>query len=457
MERKYLDNLIEWKNDKNKKPLLVLGARQVGKTYLIEKLFAKNFYKNSYLRIDCSNEPEFVDYILKNPNLEKTIDYIQIKYNFHLDENHLLIIDEAQECLPIIQLMKQFCEKRREIPLIVTGSLVRIRIRRNAHKRGGFAEKSFLFPVGKINRLNIYPLTFDEFLLNYSKNTYEYVKSCFESKKEIDKMTHELLMDIFHDYLFVGGMPEVVDTFLKNKNNKLNAYTDSLNVIKDIYSDYLSDMELYQASDESILRSRMIFNNIYSQLNKENKNFKTTIIDKKFKNRDLFTPIEWLLTTNIVYKASQLKEHVTSPLISPNESLYRLYLSDMGLFTYQSGLNTKSFYLNKNNSLSGIYYENYVSIELSARYNKLFYWKGKRDSELEFILDYQGRIIPLDVKKNKGNLNSLEEFRSHNNVDIAIKVSTNNFGYDKEKKILTIPFYYFSFFLNDLNDNKFNY
>ena len=457
MERKYLDNLIKWKNSKNRKPLLVFGARQVGKTYLIEKLFAEKFYKNNYLRLDCSNEPEFVEYVTKNSNLEKIIEYIQIKFNFQLEENKLLIIDEAQECLPIIQLMKQFCEKRRDIPLIVTGSLVRIRIRRNAHKRGAFADKSFLFPVGKINRLNIYPLTFDEFLLNYSKNTYDYVKKCYENKKEIDSITHNLLMEIFHEYLFVGGMPEVVDTYLKSKDNKLNAYTNSLSIIKDIYSDYLSDMELYQASDESILRSRMIFNNIYTQLNKENKNFKTTIINKKFKNRDLFTPIEWLLTANIVYKSSQLKEHITSTLISPSESLYRLYLSDMGLFTYQSGLNAKSFYLDKNNSLSGVYYENYVSIELSSRDIKLFYWKGKRDSEFEFILDYQGRIIPLDVEKGKGSLSSLKEFRTHNNVDVVLKVSSNNFGFDKEMKILTIPFYYFSFFLNDLSEFKFNY
>lgn len=311
--------------------------------------------------------------------------------------------------------------------------------------------------VGKINQLNIYPLTFDEFLLNYNKNTYDYVKKCYENKKEIDSITHNLLMEIFHEYLFVGGMPEVVDTYLKSKDNKLNAYTNSLSIIKDIYSDYLSDMELYQASDESILRSRMIFNNIYTQLNKENKNFKTTIINKKFKNRDLFTPIEWLLTANIVYKSSQLKEHITSTLISPSESLYRLYLSDMGLFTYQSGLNAKSFYLDKNNSLSGVYYENYVSIELSSRDIKLFYWKGKRDSEFEFILDYQGRIIPLDIKKGKGSLSSLKEFRTHNNVDVVLKVSSNNFGFDKETKILTIPFYYFSFFLNDLSEFKFNY
>ncbi len=168
-ERKYLNDLLKWKDDEDRKPLLVLGARQVGKTYLIEELFAKEYYKNNYLKIDCSNELDFVEYVFKNDNLAKVLEYIQIHYDFIPDKNHLLFFDEAQECLPIIKMMKHFCELKREIPVIVSGSLVRIKINRYAHKRGGYANKSFLFPVGKINRLIIYPLTFDEFIYNYKK------------------------------------------------------------------------------------------------------------------------------------------------------------------------------------------------------------------------------------------------------------------------------------------------
>ena len=120
----------------------------------------------------------------------------------------------------------------------------------------------------------------------------------------------------------------------------------------------------------------------------------------------------------------------------------------MGLFTFQSGMDAKTFVTNKKNALSGIFYENYLSIELVARGYGLFYWKGKRDSELEFLLDLKGRIIPLDAKKAKGSLNSIEEYRSHNPRDIVIKVSANQLGYDEKQKILTVPYYCFSLLLD---------
>lgn len=450
MDRKYLKNLIGWLNDDDRKPLLVLGARQVGKTYLIKDLFAEQYFKNSYLRIDCSDDDDFVNYVFKNDNLSKVLDYIQVHYDFIPDKNHLLIIDEAQECLPIIKMMKHFCENRRDIPLIVSGSLVRIKINRQAHKKGGFADRSFLFPVGKINELIIYPLTFDEFVFNYKNNSYDYLKKCFENKTVIDEKIHIELMNMFNDYLFLGGMPEVVNTFIKNKDNKIVAYEKASSKLKEIYSNYLSDMELYQASPESILKSRLIYRNIYSQLNKENKNFKCSQINEKYKTRDVLTPIEWLITSNIVNKSYLVKEHVTSPLIESEDSLYRLYLSDMGLFTYQSGVNAKSFIIDKNNSLSGIYYENYISTELVARGYNLFYWKGKRDSEFEFVIDINGSLIPIDSKKGKGSLNSINEFRAHNKNNLVIKVSSNNYGYDEKNKILTLPFYFFPFYLNSI-------
>ena len=449
MERKYLANLLEWNSDEDRKPLLVLGARQVGKSYLIEELFAKEYYKNRYLRIDCSDDTDFVNFAMRNDSLDKVLDYIQIHYDFIPDANHLLIFDEAQECLPIIKMMKHFCERKRDIPLIVSGSLVRIKIHRHTHKRGGLADKGFLFPVGKINQLIVYPLTFDEFLLNYKKPTYDFLLEHYQNKKSIPTDLHQELLRIFNNYLFVGGMPESVQTFLRHKENPTIAYEKTSARIKEIYSNYLSDMELYQVSAESIMKSRLIFRNIFSQLNKENKNFKYSEINEKYRSRDVATPIEWLQTANIVNKAHLVKEHVTSPLIEDEDSLFRLYLSDVGLFTYQSGLNAKTFASSKDNALSGIYYENFVACELAARGIELFYWKGKQDSELEFLLNVDGEILPIDVKKTKGSLKSMQEFRSHNKRSTIIKVSANQYGYNEEHDILTIPYYFFSFFLNE--------
>ncbi len=449
MERKYIDDLIKWNSDPYRKPLLVYGARQVGKSYLIENLFAKKYYKDRYLKIDLSNETDFVDFVNDNSNLEKTLNYIKLHYDFTPDKDHLLFFDEAQECPSIVKMMKHFCENRRDIPLIVSGSLVRLKIKRDAAK----TNKSFLFPVGKINTLYVFPLTFDEFLYNFSKNKYDYVKECYKNKIAIDKKIHEELLDIFRTYMFIGGMPEVVDIFLNYKEDEILACQKANKKTKELYGDYLNDMALYQTSSESIIRSRLIYESIYKQLNKESKNFKISQVIEKAKNRDVENPYFWLTTANVVYKSFCLKERITSPLIKEEDSLFRFYLSDMGMFAYQSGINYKTFLMDKDNSLSGIFYENYLATELKARDIDLFYWKGKRNSELEFIINIGSNIIPIDVKRGRSKLESLEEFRAHNKRNTAIKISSNIYGYNKEQDILTLPFYYVPFFLDEIKEN----
>ena len=448
MNRKYLTKLEEWINKPDRKPLMIWGARQVGKSYLVEELFAKKYFKGRYLKIDLSDEVDFVEYADNNSNLEKVLEYIELHYHFIPDKNHLLFFDEAQECPSIVKMMKQFCEKRRDIPLIVSGSLVRLRMQRD-NKKG---DKKFLFPVGKINQLYVFPMTFDEFLMNYDQNTYEYVKRKFETKEDIDKYIHQELMDIFRTYMFVGGMPEAVDSFLRYKDKKVQAYKEANEKIQEIYDDYLADMGLYQTSTESMIRSRLIYKDIYKQLNKENENFKISQTIKNAKNRDVINPYFWLTTARIVLQSFCLKEKVTLPLIEEGSSLFRLYLSDVGMFTYQSGLSYEQFLLDKDNALSGIYYENYVATELVARRYPLLYWKGKRNSEFEFVININNSIVAIDAKRGRNSLDSIEEFRSHNKKDLIIKVSSNQYGYDDKQKILTLPFYFFSFYLDSLND-----
>ena len=450
MERKYLTKLEEWIKKPNRKPLMVWGARQVGKSYLVEELFAKKYFGDRYLKLDLSDEDDFVEYAENNSNLEKVLDYIELHYHFVPDKEHLLFFDEAQECPSIVKMIKQFCEKRRDIPLIVSGSLVRLRIHRDSKK----ANKKFLFPVGKMNQLYVYPMTFDEFLLNYDSNMHEYVKRKFESKGPIDQYIHQELMDVFRTYMYVGGMPEAVQTFLDYKDKKIQAYKETSERIQEIYDDYLADMGLYQTSSESIIRSRLIYKDIYKQLNKENENFKISNTIENAKNRDMINPYFWLTTANVVLQSFCLKEKITLPLIEGENSIFRFYLSDVGMFTHQSGLNYERFLIDKDNALSGIYYENYIATELVARRYPLFYWKGKRSSEFEFIMNIDNSIVAIDAKRGKSNLNSLEEFRSHNKTDLVIKVSSNQYGYNEAQKLLTLPFYFFSFYLNGLESNS---
>ena len=446
MERIALQKLIDWNDNKRKKPLIVWGARQVGKTYLVEELFAKKYYKNNYIYVDCKKEDEIREFCSKTANAEKIIEYISLRKGRQINEKTLLIFDEVQECSNIISSLKYFCQDFREIPVIATGSMVRIKLQRETHKRGSRENDKFLFPVGKINQITIYPMTFDEFLMNSNKILYDTIKKAYESKQPLNKQIHELAMEQVYKYLLVGGMPEAVEAYI-DRDNLLEARE----ILKVLYDNYLSDMELYQASQEAVLRSRVLFQNIYRELNKESKNFYPGLIEERSKTRDYATSIQWLTMAHIVNQSFQLKEHITTPLMPDSESSFRLFLGDIGMFSYQSGINAASFVSSeRENTLSGIFFENFVANELIAKEHKLFYWRGKASAELEFIIESNNKLYPLDVKKGRGTLNSLEKFSSHNKFDYAIKVSKNNYGFNLEQKLLTIPFYFIPFVAQDL-------
>lgn len=448
MERIALQKLIDWNNSKRKKPLIVWGARQVGKTYLVQEIFAKTYYKNNYIYVDCKKEDEIREFCSKTANAEKIIEYISLRKGKQINERTLLIFDEVQECPNIISSLKYFCQDFREIPVIATGSMVRIKLQRETHKRGSKDNDKFLFPVGKINQMTIYPMTFDEFLMNSNEMLYNAIKKAYKDKQPLDSQIHELAMEQVYKYLLVGGMPEAVEAYIDG-NNLLEARE----ILKVLYDNYLADMELYQASQEAVLRSRVLFQNIYRELNKESKNFSPGLIEEKGKTRDFATSIQWLTMAHIVNQSFQLKEHITMPLMPDNESNFRLFLGDIGMFSHQSGINAASFISSeRENTLSGIFFENFVANELIAKEHKLFYWRGKASSELEFIIESDNKLYPIDVKKGRGTLNSLKKFSNHNKFEYAIKVSKNNYGYNPEQKLLTIPFYFIPFVAKDLAD-----
>lgn len=444
MYRKYIENLKDWLNDPYRKPLIVWGARQVGKSYLLLELFAKTYFKDKFIYVDCKMDDNFNSFCENHSNPNDIIQYLSLDRNMTIDDNTLLIFDEVQECLPIVSMMKYFCQDYRKMPVIITGSMVRIKLKRNNK-----TNKDFLFPIGKINQLTIYPLNFEEFLINKNRTLYNTIVESYKNKQALDESIHNMALNAFYDYLLIGGMPEALNIYFET-----NSYQKAREVLKDLYSNYLSDMSLYQASPESIVRSRKIFENIFAQLNKESKNFSPSLIENKLKNRDLLYPIDWLSLAFIVYKSSLVKEAISLPLINSNESLYRLYLSDVGMFSYQSGVNPVSFISNNRNTLSGVFFENYIAIEMVNAGLNLFYWKGKNTAEFEFIVQDNDNIIPIDVKKNKGTLNSLEKFKNHNKYNYAVKISTNRYGFNEENRILTLPFYEAFLFFNDLKNKN---
>ena len=367
-----------------------------------------------------------------------------------LNEQTLLIFDEVQECPNILSSLKYFCQDYREIPVIATGSMVRIKLQRETHKRGARDNDKFLFPVGKINQMTVYPMTFDEFLMNSNQMLFDAVRNAYERRQPLERQIHELAMEHVYKYLLMGGMPEAVEAYIDG-----GSLLESREILKVLYDNYLADMELYQASQESVLRSRALFQNIYRELNRESKNFSPGLIEEKSKTRDYATSIQWLTMAHVVNQSFQLKEHVTMPLMPDSDSSFRLFLGDIGMFSYQSGINAASFVSSeRENTLSGIFFENFVANELIAKEHKLFYWRGKASAELEFIVESDNRLYPIDVKKGRGTLNSLEKFSNHNKFEYAIKVSKNNYGYDRDQKLLTIPLYFIPFAAKDLADGK---
>ena len=338
MERSALQELIQWNDNKRRKPLILWGARQVGKTYLIRDMFANTYYKENNIYVDFKKDDEIREFCSQTANAKKIAEYLSLLRGKQINENTLLVFDEIQECPNIISSLKYFCQDLSEIPVIATGSMVRIKIQRETNKRGSVNNGKFLFPVGKINQMTLYPLTFDEFLMNSNKMLYDAVLKAYESKTPLDSNIHELAMEQVYKYLLVGGMPEAVAAYIETDN-----FLTSREILMKLYDNYLADMQLYQSSSEAILRSHALFQNIYKELNKESKNFSPGLIERNSKTRDFATSIQWLTLAHIVNQSFQLKEHVTMPLIPDDLNSFRLYLADIGMFSYQSGINAASF------------------------------------------------------------------------------------------------------------------
>lgn len=433
MERTKISGLVSWLTKKHRKPLIVWGARQIGKTHLIKELFAKRYFKE-FIYIDVKKDDEARAFFSTTSDAAKYISYIETRFGKKLTKDVLLMFDEVQTCHQVLSALKYFCQDFPEIPVIATGSLVRLSLK---HSESENQDDAFLFPVGKVNSLFLYPVSFEEYLLNTNQVLLQTIREHYQTKTPMESFQHELAMNALHEYLTIGGMPEALDIFIQEKS-----YVDATDTLKEIYANYLSDMDTYNISSETILKTRNVYLNIFKQLNKENKNFKISQLEKGKSNRDYFNAYQWLELAQVVYRSRNMTGKITLPLQEEKEGLFRLYLSDVGIFTFQSQVSQADFFVrDRRNTLSGIFYENYVACELKSHELPLFYWTGKSTHEFEFITASGGKIYPIDVKKSKGGLNSLKEFRDYNGNCTAIKIASQNFGYNAEHDILTIPQY----------------
>lgn len=445
MKRIYEEQLLEWLHDDKRKPLMVLGARQVGKTHLIRHLFAEKYFAGNHLYIDLSNDEE-IRRIISEASSDTFLEYISRRWKKELGENTLLIFDEVQTCLPLVSLLKPICENRPDIPIIVTGSLVTLCLNREKDKRGKKKEsRERLYPVGKINTLHVSSLNYEEYLLNANPLLLEDIRKCYKEKEAVPLHIHTLAQKALFDYLSIGGMPEALDYYLKT-----GKYRKSRKILDDIYDTYIGDMSFNQSGEKDLLRTVAIYENIITMLGKESKDFHPSLIEKGKRTRDFLSPLEWLILSETVLSCHKTKDRVVTPLKKEEGSSFRLYFSDVGMFLHAGDISGEEFLLSDSNSLSGAFFENYVATELKHAGLPLFYWKGKNDAKFEFLLQENGKAIPIEVKKGNGSPRSLLAYDSHNKRDLCIKLSSGNLGYDKKKKLLSLPLYMACFLFKDI-------
>ena len=424
MKRYLIDKLVEWKNSEDRKPLILSGARQVGKTWLMME-FGKKYYKN-IAYITFYNNNRFKKVFEDDYDIKRIISNIEIETNISVDiHDTLIVFDEIQECPKALESLKYFCENAKEYNIIAAGSLL-----------GVFLHENISFPVGKVDEITLYPM-----------NYFEFLEACGE-----DKLCSELLnknfniigdfkekyIDLLKKYYYVGGMPEVVNEFVKNKNydkvrEKQNAI---LNQYVNDFSKHIKGIELG--------RVNQIWNSIPSQLLKENKKFIFNNIKNGARYKEFDIAIEWLRKSGLIYVINR----ITAPKIPLKSyaevSIFKIFLVDVGLLSALSEIDIKTL-LDGNNifvEFKGALAEQYVVEQLISMYNKnLFYYISDNNYyEIDFLMSINNEILPIEVKFGYNTKSkSLKYFIEKYNSKYAYKLSLNNCN--ATDKIRNIPLY----------------
>lgn len=436
MKRKIYNQLIEWKNNKINKPLLILGVRQCGKTYIINE-FCQNEYKN-YLKINLLERNDVVNLYKENINSEEKYKRLKAMINFDFDkENSILFIDEIQESEELISELKYFCEEHNNVRIICAGSLLGVKLKR--------LTKSF--PVGKVYIKNMYPMDFEEYLIANDENfLIESIKECFVNNKPMLSL-HTKALKYYNSYLLTGGMPESVLNLI-NINGDYIKYDK--NIISNIIESYFDDMKKYIQTQTEALRIRVLYESLPSQLSNSSHKFQYSKLNTGAKSRDYELPLDWLLSANMVQKVNCVKT-IEKPLKGfEDNDTFKLFLSDIGILNNLLNISINDI-LNDNLKIyKGVITENYVANQLLANEIPLFYWKNKQNVEVDFLIETKDGIIPIEVKSSDNTQSkSLKIYNTLFDPPYAIRMSTKDFGYNSETKIKSVPLYA-TFLIKDL-------
>ena len=424
MKRKISKYLEWWKGlTSGRMPVLLYGARQTGKTYLLREFGADNYKNCVYMNFET--EPAlkhlFSDSISPNKLIPRIEKYFSTKIT---SGSTLLIFDEIQSCNRALTSLKYFCEDAPEYHLIGAGSLLGVHI----------SSEDYSFPVGKVITKVMYPMSFEEFLWESDKAIFaDTIADCFENNSPIDKDLHESLLNLYMEYLIVGGMPLVVYNYF-NAGEVLN-YKDVQRIIIDTY---VSDMTKYTDKSQSI-KTISTYESIMPQLAKENKKFQYKSIARGARASLFGESIDWLIRAGVVLKCERIATGDIPPNIARDVSAFKLYMGDTGLASFQANLTMGNMGVFDNTFMGGIT-ENYVATTLAGNGYELFYWESESKAEVDFIIMRDGKIIPIEVKSGKNARSySMNSYIKKYNPEYAIRVSGRNFGF--ENGIKSVPLY----------------
>lgn len=426
MYRKIMSFLENWKISEHRKPLILQGARQVGKTYSILE-FGRTHYENvAYFNFETN--PKLNTTFEENINPDYLIPILShIAGQTIIKEKTLIVFDEVQLCERALTSLKYFCENAPDYHVIVAGSLLGVAVNR----------AKFSFPVGKVDMKTLYPMDLEEFMLAMGEDSLvKQIKKCFNEDSPMPSALHDAAMQLYRQYLVVGGMPECVMQFAQTKDYILIRHTQDT-----ILASYLNDMSKYNNLNE-IKKTRLAYDNITVQLSKKNTRFQYKLIKKGGRASEFENAIEWLCLSGIVsqiYKVEQIKK----PLENYRDiDAFKIYVSDLGLLCAKKDLaaNDILYMVEELNDFKGGMAENYVNVQLTINGYRTYYWESERGAEVDFIIQRHNQLIPIEVKSaDNTRAKSLNVYMNTYNPAYAIKLSTKNFAFEDNKK--TVPLY----------------
>ena len=424
MYREKMTDLLKWKESPNRKPLIIRGARQVGKTWLMKEFGEKYYEKCAYINFDDNSR---MNQLFEGDfDLDRIIQGLKIESRVNIEPNNtLIILDEIQETPKALKALKYFCEIAREYNIVSAGSLLGVAIHEGTS-----------FPVGKVDFLDLAPLSFYEFL--DALNEKELLQLLEKNDFEIINIFHAKLQELLKLYYYIGGMPEVVSSYIQNKD-----LIEVRKIQKTLLQDYEQDFSKHAPSN-IVPRIRQLWNNIPTQLAKENKKFIYGLVKTGARAREYEIALSWLIDCGLVYQVNRVKDSKIPLSAYQDFNAFKLYLLDVGLLGAMAGIDVKT--LLEGNEIfkefKGSLAEQYVLSQLKQCTElDVFYWSSDTGTaELDFITQIGRNNIPIEVKSNENlQAKSLKTFVQKYNTKLNVRTSMSM--YKKEDWVINIPLY----------------